>query len=178
MPESKRAVLLILYLEKRLKTDMWGLGFTSKISNLELTPSNLLILNLITERHSYSFFSRLYKTHGESNISDVYSSISMFRHDIIIVGGGLAGLRAALSVQAADVAVISKVHPLRSHSVGAQGGINAALGSKNRWEDHAYDTIKGSDYLADHDAVEVLCRDAPARGYRDGALGDAFFKKR
>ncbi len=86
----------------------------------------------------------------------------MFKHDIIIVGGGLAGLRAALSARG-DVAVISRVHPLRSHSVAAQGGINAALGSRDRWEDHAFDTVKGSDYLADQDAVAVLCRDAPAR---------------
>ncbi len=87
----------------------------------------------------------------------------MFKHDVIIVGGGLAGLRAALAGCDADVAVISKVHPLRSHSVAAQGGINAALGNNDRWEDHAFDTIKGSDYLADQDAVEVLCRDAPRR---------------
>ncbi len=87
----------------------------------------------------------------------------MFRHDIIIVGGGLAGLRAALAIRGADVAVISRVHPLRSHSVAAQGGINAALGKKDRWEDHAFDTIKGSDYLADQDAVALLCQDAPAR---------------
>jgi succinate dehydrogenase / fumarate reductase flavoprotein subunit len=87
----------------------------------------------------------------------------MFRHDIIIVGGGLAGLRAALSAASTDVAVISKVHPLRSHSIAAQGGINAVLSVNDRWEDHAFDTIKGSDYLADQDAVEVLCREAPAR---------------
>ncbi|MCZ7356530.1 MAG: FAD-binding protein [Candidatus Methanoperedens sp.] len=86
----------------------------------------------------------------------------MFKHDIIVVGGGLAGLRAALAA-AGDVAVISRVHPLRSHSVAAQGGINVALGSTDRWEDHAFDTVKGSDYLADQDAVEVLCRDAPQR---------------
>ncbi len=87
----------------------------------------------------------------------------MFRHDIIIVGGGLAGLRAALAISGADVAVISRVHPLRSHSVAAQGGINAALAKNDRWEDHAFDTIKGSDYLADQDVVALLCQDAPAR---------------
>ncbi|MCX9073583.1 MAG: FAD-dependent oxidoreductase, partial [Candidatus Methanoperedens sp.] len=98
----------------------------------------------------------------------------MFRHDIIIVGGGLAGLRAALAAKDADVAVVSKVHPLRSHSVAAQGGINAALGSDDRWEDHAFDTIKGSDYLADQDAVEVMCRDAPHRVIEMEHLGTLF----
>ncbi|MDO9098388.1 MAG: FAD-binding protein, partial [Candidatus Methanoperedens sp.] len=87
----------------------------------------------------------------------------MFRHDIIIVGGGLAGLRAALAIGGADVAVVSRVHPLRSHSVAAQGGINAALSKTDRWEDHAFDTLNGSDYLADQDAVALLCQDAPAR---------------
>ena len=70
---------------------------------------------------------------------------------------------AALSIKSANVAVISKVHPLRSHSIAAQGGINAVLGSNDKWEDHAFDTVKGSDYLADQDAVEVLCREAPGR---------------
>ncbi len=96
-------------------------------------------------------------------LSGNFVSINMFKHDIIIVGGGLAGLRAALAANGADVAVISRVHPLRSHSVAAQGGINAALGSNDRWEDHAFDTVKGSDYLADQDAVEVLCKEAPDR---------------
>ncbi len=91
-------------------------------------------------------------------------------HDILVVGGGLTGLRAALEAKRAgrDVAVLSKVHPLRSHSVAAQGGINAALGNaptdvKDTWENHAFDTIKGSDYLADQDAVEILCRDGIER---------------
>jgi succinate dehydrogenase / fumarate reductase flavoprotein subunit len=89
----------------------------------------------------------------------------MITHDIIVIGGGLAGLRTALAahVKGADVAVISKVHPIRSHSVAAQGGINASLGSDDSWEAHALDTVKGSDYLADQDAVEVLCREAPKR---------------
>lgn len=88
----------------------------------------------------------------------------MFTHDVLVVGGGLAGLRAALEAsRSCDAAIISKVHPLRSHSVAAQGGINAALGSDDSWEKHAYDTIKGSDYLADQDAVEMLCKEAPAR---------------
>jgi succinate dehydrogenase / fumarate reductase flavoprotein subunit len=87
-------------------------------------------------------------------------------HDVIIVGGGLAGLRAAVGLcDRHDVAVVSKVHPIRSHSIAAQGGINAALannpaGRDDTWEKHAFDTIKGSDYLADQDAVELMCREA------------------
>ena len=92
------------------------------------------------------------------------------RHDVLIIGGGLTGLRAALRVSDAGLngAVVSKVHPLRSHSVAAQGGMNASLGNvkgedgtKDSWKNHAYDTVKGSDYLADQDAVERLCREAP-----------------
>ncbi len=96
----------------------------------------------------------------------------MIYHPVLIVGGGLAGLRAAIAVHDAglDCAVISRVHPVRSHSVAAQGGINAALGNAegardDTWEKHAYDTIKGSDFLADQDAVERMTREAPARVY-------------
>jgi succinate dehydrogenase / fumarate reductase flavoprotein subunit len=86
----------------------------------------------------------------------------MIAHDVLIVGAGLAGMRAALAVPAhLDVAVISKVHPVRSHSVAAQGGINAALGEKDSWEAHAFDTVKGSLYLGDQDAIEAMCREAP-----------------
>ena len=87
----------------------------------------------------------------------------MFDHDVLIIGAGLAGMRAALAARdnGADVAVVSKVHPVRSHSNAAQGGINAALTDRgDDWQDHAYDTIKGSDYLADQDAVEIMCREA------------------
>jgi succinate dehydrogenase / fumarate reductase flavoprotein subunit len=87
----------------------------------------------------------------------------MYKHDVLIIGGGLAGLRAAVEVTRAggDVAVISKVHPVRSHSNAAQGGINAPLTDRgDDWEGHAYDTIKGSDFLADQDAVEVMSVEA------------------
>ena len=88
----------------------------------------------------------------------------MVAFDVVIVGGGLAGLAAALTADPKlKVAVVSKVHPLRSHSVAAQGGINAALGNNpagkdDTWEKHAFDTIKGSDYLADQDAAELMCQ--------------------
>ncbi|MEC4891246.1 MAG: FAD-binding protein [Nitrospira sp.] len=83
-------------------------------------------------------------------------------HDLLIVGAGLAGMRAALAAPAhLDVALISKVHPVRSHSVAAQGGINAALGENDSWEAHAFDTAKGGLYLGDQDAIEAMCREAP-----------------
>ena len=87
----------------------------------------------------------------------------MVKHDIVVVGAGLAGLRAAIEAneKGADVAVLSKLHPVRSHSDQAQGGINASLGENDSWEKHAFDTVKGSDYLADQDAVELMCKDAP-----------------
>jgi len=86
------------------------------------------------------------------------------RHEVVIVGAGIAGLSAALEVQgSADVAVLSKIFPTRSHSTAAQGGTAAALGNmeEDHWEWHWYDTVKGSDYLGDQDAQEVLCREAP-----------------
>jgi succinate dehydrogenase / fumarate reductase flavoprotein subunit len=83
-------------------------------------------------------------------------------HDLLIVGAGLAGMRAALaSPPDLDVALVSKVHPVRSHSVAAQGGINAALGEHDSWEKHAFDTAKGGLYLGDQDAIEAMCREAP-----------------
>jgi len=88
--------------------------------------------------------------------------MAVYQHDVLIIGAGLAGMRAGLSAQAAgaDVAIISKVHPVRSHSNAAQGGINAAVDVDDSWEEHAFDTVKGSDYLGDQDAIEVLCSEA------------------
>ncbi len=84
-------------------------------------------------------------------------------HDVLIIGAGLAGQRAALAAaqQGASVAIMSKVHPVRSHSVAAAGGINAAISVDDDWHSHAYDTVKGSDFLGDQDAIEVMCSEAP-----------------
>jgi succinate dehydrogenase / fumarate reductase, flavoprotein subunit len=87
----------------------------------------------------------------------------MPQHDVLIIGAGLAGMRAALAAaeEGADVGIMSKVHPVRSHSNAAQGGINAALNPEDSWESHAFDTVKGSDYLGDQHAIEIMCREAP-----------------
>lgn len=86
-------------------------------------------------------------------------------HDVVIIGSGGAGMRCALQLADAGhrVAIVTKVLPTRSHTVAAQGGINASLGniSSDHWHWHMYDTVKGSDYLGDQDAIEYLCRAAP-----------------
>ena len=100
------------------------------------------------------------------------------KHDVLIVGAGLAGMRAAVEAfdAGADVALVSKIHPVRSHSGAAEGGINAALGnaSEDDPEKHAYDTVKGSDYLGDQDAIEVLCDEAPGDVYQLEHWGAVF----
>jgi succinate dehydrogenase flavoprotein subunit len=87
----------------------------------------------------------------------------MPEHDVLIIGAGLAGQRAALAAAqaGASVAIMSKVHPVRSHSVAAAGGINAAISVADDWRSHAYDTVKGSDFLGDQDAIEIMCSEAP-----------------
>ncbi|HEX5901004.1 MAG TPA: FAD-dependent oxidoreductase, partial [Solirubrobacteraceae bacterium] len=84
-------------------------------------------------------------------------------HDVLIIGAGLAGQRAALAAAeaGASVALLSKVHPVRSHSVAAAGGINAAINPADDWRSHAFDTVKGSDFLGDQDAIEIMCSEAP-----------------
>jgi succinate dehydrogenase / fumarate reductase, flavoprotein subunit len=98
-------------------------------------------------------------------------------HDVVIVGAGLAGLRAAVeAADHADVALISKVYPTRSHSGAAQGGIAAALGNEepDSWEWHMYDTVKGGDFLTDQDAAEVLAKDALRAVYELEHMGVPF----
>jgi succinate dehydrogenase / fumarate reductase flavoprotein subunit len=128
----------------------------------------LLILKKIFQIRGDETITLASNQNAESNSTKGSSVIH--HHDILIIGGGLTGLRAALQISDADldVVVISKVHPLRSHSVAAQGGMNASLGnipgedgSIDSWETHAYDTVKGSDYLADQNAVSIMCREAP-----------------
>ncbi|MDP2787315.1 MAG: succinate dehydrogenase flavoprotein subunit [Pseudomonadota bacterium] len=98
--------------------------------------------------------------------------------DAVIVGGGGAGLRAALQLSQANlkVALLSKVFPTRSHTVSAQGGITAALGnvSDDNWHWHMYDTVKGSDYLGDQDAIEFMCRNAASAVYELEHMGLPF----
>jgi succinate dehydrogenase / fumarate reductase flavoprotein subunit len=99
------------------------------------------------------------------------------RYDVIIVGAGLAGLRAAIEIgEEINVAVLSKVFATRSHSGAAQGGIGAALGNEEEddWEWHMFDTVKGSDYLGDQDAIEILAKDAPRAIYELEHLGVPF----
>ncbi len=99
------------------------------------------------------------------------------RYDVIIVGAGLAGLRAAIELgQDTRVAVITKVFATRSHSGAAQGGIGAAVGNeeKDSWEWHMFDTVKGSDYLGDQDAIEIMTKDAPRVIYELEHMGVPF----
>jgi fumarate reductase flavoprotein subunit len=91
-------------------------------------------------------------------------------HDVVVVGGGGAGLRAAIAVAEADprlsVAIVSKVYPMRSHTVSAEGGAAAVIGSDDSLDEHAYDTVSGGDWLCDQDAVEVFVREAPHELFR------------
>jgi succinate dehydrogenase / fumarate reductase flavoprotein subunit len=102
-------------------------------------------------------------------------------HDLLIVGSGLSGMRAAIAAKqnGVECAVLSMVYPIRSHSVAAQGGINAALNNvtekgEDSWEQHAFDTVKGSDFLADQEAVCTLAREAIPRVYEMEAWGTPF----
>src|SRR4051794_38630177 len=99
-------------------------------------------------------------------------------HDVLIIGAGLAGQRAALAAAeaGATVAIMSKVHPVRSHSVAAAGGINAAVNPADDWRSHAYDTVKGSDFLGDQDAIEIMCREAPAEVMHLEHIGVTFHR--
>src|SRR5581483_3394513 len=99
-------------------------------------------------------------------------------HDVLVVGAGCAGMRAAIEAHdaGANVGVISKLHPTRSHSGAAEGGINASLGNaaEDSAESHAFDTVKGSDYIGDQDAIEIMAREAPGDIYQLESWGAVF----
>jgi succinate dehydrogenase / fumarate reductase flavoprotein subunit len=105
-------------------------------------------------------------------------SVSKRKFDVVIVGAGGSGMRASLQLARAglNVAVLSKVFPTRSHTVAAQGGVSASLGnmSEDSWEFHFYDTVKGSDWLGDQDAIEFMCREAPKVVYELEHFGMPF----
>ena len=106
------------------------------------------------------------------------SNITRRKFDVVIVGAGGSGMRASLQLARAglNVAVLSKVFPTRSHTVAAQGGIGASLGnmSEDNWHYHFYDTVKGSDWLGDQDAIEFMCREAPRAVYDLEHMGMPF----
>ena len=108
----------------------------------------------------------------------IKTAVPRRRFDVVIVGAGGAGMRASLQLAEAglNVAVLSKVFPTRSHTVAAQGGIGASLGnmSDDNWHYHFYDTIKGSDWLGDQDAIEFMCREAPKVVYELEHFGMPF----
>ncbi|MFZ6871199.1 succinate dehydrogenase flavoprotein subunit [Undibacterium sp. Di27W] len=108
----------------------------------------------------------------------IKSTIPSRRFDAVIVGAGGSGMRASLQLAEAglNVAVLSKVFPTRSHTVAAQGGIGASLGnmSEDNWYWHMFDTVKGSDYLGDQDAIEFMCREAPKVVYELEHFGMPF----
>ena len=108
----------------------------------------------------------------------VKSSLPRRQFDVVVVGAGGAGMRCSLQLANAglSVAVLSKVFPTRSHTVAAQGGIGASLGnmSEDNWYWHMYDTVKGSDWLGDQDAIEFMCREAPNAVYELEHMGMPF----
>mmetsp|Transcript_22560 Transcript_22560/g.39894 ORF Transcript_22560/g.39894 Transcript_22560/m.39894 type:complete len:621 (+) Transcript_22560:44-1906(+) len=108
---------------------------------------------------------KLAKGHSSRNINTKAYNVVTHEYDCVVVGAGGAGLRAAfgLASEGFKTACISKLFPTRSHTVAAQGGINAALGNmtKDDWRWHAYDTVKGSDWLGDQDSIHYMCREAP-----------------
>ena len=103
------------------------------------------------------------------------------KHDVLVIGAGCAGMRAAIEAHdaGADVVMISKLHPTRSHSGAAEGGINAALGNaaEDSPEIHAFDTVKGSDYIGDQDSIEVFTREAPGDIYQLEHWGAVFSRR-
>src|SRR3954464_7587861 len=102
----------------------------------------------------------------------------MPKHDVLVIGAGLAGQRAALAAaeRGVSVGIVSKVHPVPSHSNAAQGGINAALQEGDSWESHAFDTVKGSDYLGDQHAIAIMTQEAPAEILHLEHLGVPFHR--
>ena len=134
---------------------------------MEIVLGFCLFQNIVLEWSATSILKKILKYAPVYSQNTLFKKYTVVDHtfDAIVVGAGGAGLRAAFGLveQGFKTACISKLFPTRSHTVAAQGGINAALGNMHTddWRWHAYDTIKGSDWLGDQDAIHYMCKEAP-----------------
>lgn len=134
--------------------------------------------NITSQRRTY--LGQTQRRRATTSAATTFSKYPIIDHhyDAIVVGAGGAGLRAAvgLAESGLETACITKLFPTRSHTVAAQGGINAALGNmtEDDWRWHMYDTVKGSDWLGDQDAIHYMCREAPKAVYELENYGMAF----
>jgi succinate dehydrogenase/fumarate reductase flavoprotein subunit len=134
------------------------------VVSIDRSPCGVSYETVSARRKSFASLDWKQYSHRRDDwhVGTILMSIS---HDVVVVGGGGAGLRAAIAVAELDptlrIAIVSKVYPMRSHTVSAEGGAAAVISADDSVDEHAYDTISGGDWLCDQDAVEIFVRQAP-----------------